>query len=98
MVSSSDCFIFTLVNIESTKFTHKKDNNAVHNVSSYGPCFGGFDIGIDYSDFLNNDSYVNFPHSYQDVLGKGKSIFTGDLNNNNQYFKLKELEVFALSK
>ena len=100
--SSSDCFIFTLVNIhniEPTKFTYKNDSYAVHNISSYGPCFGGgFDIGIDYSDFLNNDSYVNFPHSYQDVLGKGKSIFTGDLNNNNQYFKLKELEVFVLSK
>ncbi len=100
--SSSDCFIFTLVNIyniEPTKFTPKNNNYAVYNGSSYGPCFGnGFDIGNDNSDFLNNDSYANFPYSYQDVLGKGKSIFTGDLNNDKIYFKLKELEVFILSK
>ena len=100
--SSSDCFIFTLVNIyniEPTKFNYKKDRYAVYNDSSHGPCFGnGFDIGNNNSDFLNNDSYSYFPCSYQDVLGKGKSIFTGDLNNNNQYFKLKEVEVFILSK
>ena len=100
--SSSDCFIFTLVNIhniEPTKFNYKKDRYAVYNDSSHGPCFGnGFDIGNNNKDFLNNDSYSYFPCSYQDVLGKGKSIFTGDLNNNNQYFKLKEVEVFILSK
>ena len=100
--SSTDCFIFTLVNIhniEPTKFTFKNDGRALYNGPSYGPNFGeGFDIGNDNSDFLNNFSYSRFPTSYQDVLGKGKSIFTGDLNNDNIKFKLKEVEVFILSK
>ena len=100
--SSSDCFIFTLVNIhniEPTKFTYNNDSYAIYNRQLGGPCFGrGHDIGVDQSDFLNKDSYTNFPFSYLDVLGKGKSIFTGDLNNNNQRFKLKEVEVFILSK
>ena len=90
--------LLNIHNIEPTKFTYKNDGYAVYNGSSYGPCFGGgHDIGIDQSDFLNKDSYANFPSSYQDILGKGKSIFTGDLNN-NQKFKLKEVEVFTLSK
>ena len=46
--------------------------------------------------FLNNNSSSNINHSYQDVLGKGNSIFSGDINNRN--FKLKELEVFKLFK
>ena len=37
-----------------------------------------------------------FPVSYKDVLGKGKSIFTGDIDKNNKNFILKELEVFQL--
>ena len=100
--SSTDCFIFTLVNIhniEPTKFIFKNDGQALYNGQTYGPNFGkGFDIGNDNSDFLNNFSYSKFPTSYQDVLGKGKSIFTGDLNNDNIKFKLKEVEVFILSK
>ena len=39
-----------------------------------------------------------FPSSYQDVLGKGSSIFDEDLNNSNEYFYLKEIEVFKLNK
>ena len=49
-------------------------------------------------DFINKDSYSNFPHNYEDTLKKGKSIFTGDLNNSNQLFKIKDIEVFKLLK
>ena len=45
---------------------------------------------------MNANSYSNLGHSYQDVLGKGYSIFSGDANTGN--FKVKELEVFKLSK
>ena len=98
--SSSDCFtLLNIHNIEPTKFTYNNDSYAVYNDSSYAPCFGGgYDIGINQSDFLNNNLYSAFPYSYQDILDKGKSIFTGHLNNNNKYFKLKEVEVFILSK
>ena len=54
-------------------------------------------MGI-YQDFLNQDSYTNFPCRYQDTLGKGKSVFTGNMNNDINYFKMKEIEVFKVSK
>ena len=100
-ISSSDCFIFTLTNIYNispTKFPISSINNSIYSYNSQGPTFGGgHDINI-CKDFLNDKPYCNFPHSYQDVLGKGKSIFTGDHNNSNKYFILKEIEVFKLLK
>ena len=95
-------FIFTLVNIhnsEPTKFKIKSENEGVYHNSGYGPTFGSnCDIGIGISDFLNSDAYTDFPCRYVDSLGKGKSIFTGDFNNDNTAFRLKEIEVFQLFK
>ena len=60
-----------------------------------GPTFcGGYDIYTNITD----SSYSYFPHSYQDILGKGRSIFTGDLNDNSEYFNLKEIEIFKIFK
>ena len=104
-INSSNCFLFTLVNvhnIEPTIFPFK--NNKEYQYSTYnnsinGPCFGrGYDIGIYQSDFLNNNSNCNFPYSFIDTTGKGKSIFTGDLNNDKEYFRVKEIEIFKLLK
>ena len=101
---SPDSFIFTLKNIhntEPTKFPLKNNNDgyAIYCHSNYGSTFGGgHDIGFDCSDFLNNKIYTNFPYSYQDVLGKGHSIFSGDLNNSDYNFYIKEIEVFKLLK
>ena len=99
--SANDSFIFTLTNIHGTaptKYPNTNSNYSVCHYSERGPAFGdGHDICI-FNDYLNNNnSYSNIGSSYQDVLGKGCSIFTGDVNNNNQNFKLKELEVFKLS-
>ena len=95
-------FIFTLVNIhnsEPTKFKIKSENEGVYHSSGYGPTFGSnCDIGIAISDFLNSDAYTDFPCRYVDSLGKGRSIFTGDFNNDNTAFRLKEIEVFQLFK
>ena len=95
-------FIFTLVNIhnsEPTKFKIKSENEGVYHNSGYGPTFGSnCDIGIGISDFLNSDAYTDFPCRYVDSLGKGRSIFTGDFNNDNTAFRLKEIEVFQLFK
>ena len=52
---------------------------------------------LNYEDKSPPD-YSDFPHSYQDILGKGRSIFTGDLNNSNTSFNLKEIEVFKIFK
>ena len=99
--SANDSFIFTLTNIHGTaptKYPNTNSNYSVCHYSERGPAFGdGHDICI-FNDYLNNNnSYSNIGSSYQDVLGKGCSIFTGDANNNNHNFKLKELEVFKLS-
>ena len=99
-LSSSDFFIFSLVNIynvEPTKFPKNNNNNyAVYHGSHYGPTFGGgFDIASNYDKLLNN-AQSNFPYSYQDTSGKGKSIFTGNTTTDN--LELKEIEVFNLSK
>ncbi len=98
--SSPNSFLFTLTNIhgiQPTKFESKNDNKEVYHLSSTGPIFGGrCDLGK-YVDFINDGGWLGFPSTYQDNLWKGKSIFTGDLNNNNK-FKLTEIEIFKLSK
>ena len=95
---AKDCFIFTLTNIyniEPTKFQYD-NGRSVYHLSTCGPVFGeGSDLGSNYSNFTADKAmYSNFPSSYKDSLGKGKSIFTGD--NNVQHYKLKEIEVFKL--
>ena len=95
-----ECFIFTLTNIyniQPTKFPSNNSGNNVYHGGSDGPVFGyecDFYIYSTFGKERNSDSY--FPKSYQDVLGKGKSIFTGDSNNNNTSFIIKEMEVFKL--
>jgi len=95
--SAPDSFIFTLTNIhgtEPTKFPNSSSGSSIYDSSSYGPTFGG---GHDI--YTNKEgSYAGFPSSYKDILGKGKSIFTGDLNNSNSSFNLKEIEVFKIFK
>ena len=94
-----DCFLFTLTNIYGTepiKFKFKDTKYSVYHSYDHGPHFGG-DIKI-FEDFNTKDSTSNFPDDYEDTLNKGKSIFTGDLNNNNCDFKVKEIEVFKLLK
>jgi len=98
--SAPESFIFTLSNIyntEPTKFPSKNDQQEVRHSSGHGPIFGGGskDLGV-YGDILNRGGWSNFPNTYPDVLGKGKSIFTGDSNITN--FKIKEIEVFKIYK
>ena len=97
--SAPESFLFTLNNIyntESTKFPSKNDKCEVEHYSNYGPIFGvGQDLGV-YDDILNKGGWSSFPNTYQDILGKGKSIFTG--NSQNSYFKIKEIEVFKIFK
>lgn len=98
-VLAPDCFIFTLTNVHETepmKFKFKGSSDSVYHGITHGAHFGG-DIKI-FEDFNNTDSRSQFPDDYEDSLGKGKSIFTGDLNNDNFYFKVKEIEVFKLIK
>ena len=81
--SASDSFLFALANIhgtEPTKFQSKNDQREVCHIPSYGPVFGdGHDLGM-YKNFKKG-GWSGFPNTYQDIIGKGKSIFTGDPNN-----------------
>ena len=98
--SAGDSFIFTLTNIhgiEPTKFPNEDKNRSVYHNSNYGPCFGSNDIDIR-SDYKKSVSYSSFPYYYEDILNKGKSIFTGNLDNNKIEFNIKEIEVFQLYK
>ena len=99
--SASESFIFTLTNIhgtEPTKFPNKIKYRSVYHNSNYGPCFGNYnDINI-ISDYKKSGSYSRFPTDYEDTLNKGKSIFTGNLDNNNESLTVKEIEVFKLYK
>ena len=97
--SDPKSFIFTLTNIhktEPTLFPISNNQYSVFHYSSRGPSFGSDCEIYIYENFLNSDSYSNFPCAYMDVLNKGRSIFTGDFNNNNKYFKVKEIEVFKI--
>ena len=94
-------FLFSLTNIHGinpTKFQLKNNNdsNAIYDGSTYGAIFGGGHDLYVRKDFLNNNTCSNFPYSYEDSIGKGKSIFTGDPNNSTTEFKIKEVEVFKL--
>ena len=94
-------FLFTLTNIyniEPTQFQSNNDKREVRHSPNYGPSFGGgTDLGI-YTDYFNRGAWTYFPNTYKDILGKGKSIFTGNSNNNIVEFKIKEIEVFKIFK
>jgi len=98
--SAPNSFLFTLSNIYGTNPTkfQLKDNNytwAIYDNLDYGPTFGGeFDLYVSNDFSNNNNSYVGFPYSYEDSIGKGRSIFSGDPNNRK--IKIKEIEVFKL--
>ena len=98
--NAPNSFLFTLINIHNTqpiKFPNINDGKEVYHGRDFGPVFGenGQDF-CSYSNIKEREAYSNFPKSFQDVLGKGKSIFTSD--ENNQYFSIKEIEVFKLFK
>ena len=91
-----DSFIFTFINIYEippTKFPNSDPNYSIYDEGRYGPIFGNNDIYFGFSSYQHK-SY--FPKYYKDVLGKGYSIFTGDINS--CYILLKEIEVFKLIK
>ena len=101
--NAPECFIFTLTNIhgtEPTKFQSKKKGCEVGHYSGNGPLFGDNRDIFFYSNFVEGgcSPYSNFPANYEDVLGKGKSIFTGEFDNNKTKFKIKEIEIFKLLK
>ena len=98
--SAPESFLFTLTNIHGTKpekFPNSEKNNSVYHYKDYGTLFGANDLFVR-KDFMNQNTYSAFPSYYQDTLGKGKSIFTGNANNNITDFKVKEIEIYKIFK
>ncbi len=80
-------FIFTLTNIynlEPTKFPSKNLGTEICDSPDYGPCFGN---GKDLDICVNGGHYSDFARAYLDVLGRGKSIFTGIVNSKDKSLK-----------
>ena len=101
----NNSFIFTLLNMYNLNpiiFKPKLSGYICHSEFE-GPNFGiekkilllrkKFDIRIG-EDYENNSSYSEFPNIYEDISGKGKSIFIG--KNKDGKFKVIEIEVFGL--
>ena len=80
---------------EPTKFPIMNYIFGTYNSLKYGPIFGHVDIRI-YDDYTKSNCECEFPKSYKDTLNKGKSIFTGNLDNNNTKLNTIEIEVFKL--
>ena len=100
----AEAFIFTLTNIYNIEPTKFNRGNTEHDgicFNTSGPWFGsGPNLGFssDYSKNNNNSTNFGENNSYQDSLGKGRSIFTGNFVNNNRYYKINEIEGFILNK
>ena len=96
-------FLFSLTNIYNTNpanFPSKQNGYEIRNYSNCGPAFGsGTDLGIQEDiNKICGKGWSWFPSTFKDTLGKGKSVFTGDLDKNNCIFEVKELEVFKVFK
>ena len=80
--------------MEPTKFPSINEGCEVYHSQNCGPCFGqNYDIG---NNNFSNIYITNFPKSYKDVLGFGCSIFTGDLDNNNNCIKVQQIVVYKI--
>ena len=94
--NAPNSFIFTLkniYNIKPTKFLNKNNGAQIGNYSYHGPNFGFTDIYFCNDFKIGHNSYSKFPNTYEDTLGKGKSIFTG---SDDDKINLREIEVFKL--
>ena len=104
--TSPNSFLFSLTNIfgtEPIKFPliDNNSNKSIYNNGSYMPTFGnGHDLNIR-DNFIDNNAQIYFTYTYKDTLGKGRAVFTGNINDNDlsdgyKYSKIKEVEVFKL--
>ena len=100
--SAPESFLFTLSNIYNSEPIKFPSNATGADIRNYGvPAFGwGPDLGI-CGDLTNQTGtgWSWFPSSsFNDILGKERTVFTGDIDKNNIYFKVKEIEVFKVIK
>ena len=86
--SDQNAFLFSLEYKEY--YTTYDGQNAIYDVSSYGPTFGnGHDLYIANSCSQNNSSYCNFPYGYS---GTKSRCLSGGFYS----FKVNEIEVYKI--
>jgi hypothetical protein len=95
--SSQKSFVFTLKNarnIQPRTFKLVNGSNAINCSSNHGPIFGGgCDILVAGNCNANTNSSTNLGGGYVNDTGiTGIAVFTGE-----QYFTVKEIEVFAIT-
>lgn len=97
-----DSFLLTLENIydiQPTKFPKKiitKKNNFDDSIS-FSSLYG-LRIGFDPKEEVINGVHAISVGPYEDILGKGSSIFTGEPNSRAGEIEIKEIKVFKLLK
>jgi hypothetical protein len=90
-------FLFSLKNPRNSEpkiFPLSNPSNSIYCHPSWGPTFGGnHDIYVAPNCDQNTSSYTNLGYSYKNDTGiAGGKVFTGE-----QYFQVKEIEVFSIS-
>ena len=96
-IKNDESFLFTLTNVHNTepnKFPHKNGEDSFFNEESYGPTFD--DIYIE--NYQNSKAILYFPRGHIDNLNLGKSIFSGEKDNNIDKTQIIEIEVFKVIK
>ncbi len=94
-INAPGCFLFLVENPHGDTPTCFDCNDLEHAMdvsSNWGPTFGyGGGEGSDlYITSDGSSSWTNFPNSYLDTLGRGKSTFTG-----SKLFTPEDYEVWA---
>jgi hypothetical protein len=96
--STSQSFLFRIKDSRNSaprKFALSNPSQAIQYYASYGPRFGnGADISVANGCNENTSSYTNLGNAYvNDTEIDGTQVFTGE-----NYFKVKEIEVFKIAE
>jgi hypothetical protein len=96
--STSQSFLFRIKDSRNSaprKFALSNPSQAINYQASYGARFGsGANIAVADCCNQNTNSYTNLGNSYvNDTEIDGRQVFTGE-----QYFRVKEIEVFKITE
>jgi hypothetical protein len=94
--NSQQSFLFNVKdsrNSDPRSFPLVNSSYAIRCISSYGPTFGSYALYVADGCDQNTSSYTYVGNSYRNDTGlAGHQVFTGE-----QYFQVKEIEVFSIT-
>jgi len=88
-----NAFVFSL-NKQKIYENLNKDGNVVRHYKGYGPYFVGGFITFDTQFYRNNNNYVYDRASSSNFFAKNEKEY--EINNGEQFFAIRELEVFEI--